>query len=52
MRNTARRIVFRIRWLVMSEKNKYAFLLARTQQLFRAESLPIERISGHVIHSV
>jgi hypothetical protein len=42
------RIIFRIRWLAMSEKNRYAFLLARTEELFRMESLPIDHSDGSV----
>jgi hypothetical protein len=52
MGKITRRVVFRIKWLVMSEKKRYAYLLARTEALFRMESLPIEPTSSHVNQSV
>jgi|GEM_PF-670575 hypothetical protein len=32
MKRTIDRMIFRIRWLVMSEKSRYAYLLARTKE--------------------
>ncbi|MGP8080317.1 MAG: hypothetical protein ACLPVI_07380 [Dehalococcoidales bacterium] len=35
MENAARRIKFRITWMVMSEKSRYAYLWGRTEQHLR-----------------
>ncbi len=35
MGNMTRRITFRIRWMVMSEKTRYAYLWGRTEQHLR-----------------
>ena len=32
MRNKMRKTIFRIKWMVMSENGKYAYLWARTEQ--------------------
>jgi hypothetical protein len=46
MRKIIRRIIFRIRWLFMSEKNRYSYLWARTKELSRIEKLSLASMTG------